>query len=147
MIDMLMAGGWMMIPIVLCSIIGMAIVLERLLYYRGTGKTTEANQMIALSEEGKYTDALALAEQHSQPLLRVLAAGLLKRDNLPEKAMEAIGLAELTRMKRGLSVLDTIITLGPLLGLLGTIIGMVDSFGIMAESGLGQPHAVTGGVR
>ncbi|MGB0910271.1 MAG: MotA/TolQ/ExbB proton channel family protein [Nitrospirales bacterium] len=146
MLHMLLAGGWMMVPIVLCSVLGVAIVFERLLYFRGIGKTNEADHMIALSEEGKFTDALALAEQQSLPLLRVLAAGIMKRGETPEKAMEATGLAELALMKRGLTVLDTIITLGPLLGLLGTIVGMIDSFGIMAESGLGQPHAVTGGV-
>ncbi len=136
----------MMIPILLCSVVAITIVLERIIYFRRLGRTLKADQMLELVEQGKFTDALALAEQHPQPLLRVLAAGILKREELPEKSMEATGLAELTRMKRGLSVLDTIITLGPLLGLLGTIIGMIDSFGIMAESGLGQPHAVTGGV-
>src|SRR5208283_1148052 len=48
--------------------------------------------------------------------------------------------------KRGLVALDTIITLSPLLGLLGTIIGMINAFNVMAATGLGQPHAVTGGV-
>ena len=66
--------------------------------------------------------------------------------NDPEKAMEAAGIGELANMKRGMSALETIITLAPLLGLLGTIIGMIDSFGIMADQGIGQPHAVTGGV-
>ena len=146
MIDMLIAGGWMMLPIVLCSILGVAIVIERIWYFRGIGQIDQAHEMTVLSEQGKYTDALAIAEQHAQPLLRVLAAGILKRGERPEKAMEATGLAELALMKRGLTALDTIITLGPLLGLLGTIVGMIDSFGIMAESGLGQPHAVTGGV-
>ena len=146
MIDMLAAGGFMMFPIALCSVIAVAIVVERLWYFRGIGKTKIADQMLILSEHGKFTDALALAEQHSHPLLRVLAVGILKREELPEKAMEASGLAELAGLKRRLALLDTIITLGPLLGLLGTIIGMIDSFGIMAESGLGQPHAVTGGV-
>ena len=60
--------------------------------------------------------------------------------------MEATGLVEVGRMKRGFPSLDTIITLSPLLGLLGTIIGMIDSFGIMAIEGMGSPHAVTGGV-
>ena len=72
--------------------------------------------------------------------------GIQQRDSSPTKAMEATAILELTKMKRGLSALDTVITLGPLLGLLGTIIGMIDSFGIMSESGLGNPHAVTGGV-
>jgi len=143
---MVIAGGWMMIPIALCSVLGVAIILERLFYFRHLGYESEANRIITLTEQRKFTDALAIAEQQPKPLLRVLAAGIMKRGELPEKAMEAASIAELAKMKRGLSALDTIITLGPLLGLLGTIVGMIDSFGIMAESGLGQPHAVTGGV-
>jgi biopolymer transport protein ExbB len=60
--------------------------------------------------------------------------------------MESAGVSELSFMRRGLPALDTIITLSPLLGLLGTIIGMMNSFNVMAMSGLGQPHAITGGV-
>jgi len=60
--------------------------------------------------------------------------------------MESVATAEVSAMKRGLVALDTIITLSPLLGLLGTIIGMISAFNIMATAGLGQPHAVTGGV-
>jgi biopolymer transport protein ExbB len=61
-------------------------------------------------------------------------------------AMEATSQTELHRVKRYLPMLDTIITLAPLLGLLGTITGMISSFGIVSEAGLGQPHAITGGV-
>ena len=60
--------------------------------------------------------------------------------------MEAAAIAEMTIIKRGLPVLDTIITLSPLLGLLGTIIGMISSFQVMAVGSLGQPPAITGGV-
>ena len=60
--------------------------------------------------------------------------------------MEAAARDELGRARRGLSVLDTIITLSPLLGLLGTVTGMISSFGIMSSSGISQPHAITGGV-
>ena len=146
MIQVLMSGGWMMIPIILCSLIGVTIIIERILYFRNTRDTHDTDRMLTFIEQEKFTDALALAESQANPVLRTLSAGILKRTEHPEKAMEAAGLAELTRMKRGLTALDTIITLGPLLGLLGTIIGMIDSFGIMSESGLGQPHAVTGGV-
>lgn len=102
--------------------------------------------MVKLAAQGKFTDALALSEREPNPLFRVLSAGIHSRLSDPEKAMEAAGIAEVTTMKRGLAGLDTIITLAPLLGLLGTIIGMIDSFGIMATQGIGQPHAVTGGV-
>ena len=60
--------------------------------------------------------------------------------------MEYAGVAELALMRRGLTALDAIITLSPLLGLLGTIIGMMEAFNVMALSGISQPHAVTGGV-
>lgn len=146
MIQLLMGGGWMMIPILACSLLALTISIERGFQFRSLRYSHLANRMIKMVKQGKWTDALALAEQRQSPTLRVLAAGIFHRDQQPDKAMEAAGIAEVSRLKRGLSVLDTIITLGPLLGLLGTIIGMIDSFGIMSKTGLGNPHAVTGGV-
>ena len=143
---MLMSGGWMMIPIMACSVLALTISIERLIYFKKFQSSRLAPKMLALTEQEKFTDALALAEQHPSPTLRVIASGIQQRTNFPSKAMEASGIVELTKMKRGLPILDTVITLGPLLGLLGTIIGMIDSFGLMSESGLGNPHAVTGGV-
>jgi len=146
MLDILIAGGWMMIPLLVCSIVAVAVVLERGWYFYHLPATDTANQMIDLVVHGKFADALALNEHQPHPVLQVLAAGIRARDSEPEKAMEATGIVEVRHMKRGMAALDTIITLAPLLGLLGTIIGMIDSFGIMAEQGMGQPHAVTGGV-
>jgi biopolymer transport protein ExbB len=60
--------------------------------------------------------------------------------------METAARDELARMRRGLPVLDTIVTLSPLLGLLGTVTGMIAAFGVMSSSGISQPHAITGGV-
>ena len=146
MMDILIAGGWMMIPLLVCSVITVAIVLERGWYFFQLPSTDEANQMVELMTHGKFSEALALNKRRPHPVLHVLTAGILARDSEPGKAMEAAGIAEVRHMKRGLAALDTIITLAPLLGLLGTIIGMIDSFGIMADQGMGQPHAVTGGV-
>jgi biopolymer transport protein ExbB len=141
-----MGGGWMMVPIIGCSLLALTIAIERGLQFRSLGLSRLADRMLSLAGQGKFTDALTLAEKRQSPTLRVLASGILHRAQQPDKAMEAAGIAEVSRLKRGLSVLDTVITLGPLLGLLGTIIGMIESFGIMAETGLGNPHAVTGGV-
>ncbi len=145
-IQILISGGWMMIPILACSVLGVTVSIERWIYFQKFKSNRFAPKMVEFIERQKFTDALTLAEEHPSPALRVLASGILKRDTFPAKAMEAAGVAEATLMKRGLSVLDTIVTLGPLLGLLGTIIGMIDSFGVMSESGLGNPNAVTGGV-
>jgi len=141
-----MSGGWMMIPIIICSVLALTISIERLIYFKKFSASRLAPKMLSLIEQEKFTDALAIAENQPSPVLRVISTGILKRSTSPTKAMEATAIAELTKMKRGLPALDTIITLGPLLGLLGTIIGMIDSFDIMSESGLGNPHAVTGGV-
>jgi biopolymer transport protein ExbB len=145
-LNLLISGGWMMIPIIICSFLALTISIERYIYFQKFRASRLAPKMLALIEQEKFTDALAIAEHQGSPVLRVMSTGVLQRTTFPTKAMEATAIAELTKMKRGLPALDTVITLGPLLGLLGTIIGMIDSFGIMSESGLGNPHAVTGGV-
>lgn len=146
MVQVLISGGLMMIPIIISSVIAVGVIIERLRYVQHHQPTAHTDRMLALINKEKYTDALQLAEKYPAPVNRVLSAGILSRGNGPEQAMEAAGMVEIAAMKRGLPALDTIITLAPLLGLLGTIIGMIDSFGIMAQSGIGQPHAVTGGV-
>lgn len=146
MIQILVNGGWMMIPIILSFIVGVIVLIERSRFFLKQRSAVQPQQIIALMQKGKFADALALVDRHPTPTFRVLAAGITNRLHDPINAMLTTGMAEVTDMKRGLSVLDTVITLGPLLGLLGTIIGMIDSFGIMADQGMGQPHAVTGGV-
>jgi biopolymer transport protein ExbB len=145
-INLLISGGLMMIPIIGCSLLALTISIERFIYFKKCGPSYLAPKMLSLIEQEKFTDALAVAENQTSPVLRVISTGVLQRPYCPTKAMEATAIVELTKMKRGLPALDTVITLGPLLGLLGTIIGMIDSFGIMSKSGLGNPHAVTGGV-
>ncbi len=145
-VEILIAGGWLIIPILACSLVAVAITLERGWYFYHLPALENADHMVKLITQGKFTDALSLNKDKPHPVLHVLAAGILARASMPEKAMESAGMVALRHMKRGLPALDTIITLAPLLGLLGTIIGMIDSFGIMAIQGIGQPHAVTGGV-
>ena len=124
-----------MLPIVLALVIGVLIIFERSWYFLTHRANTAPEIMLNLIEHGKFTDALAIAEQYKNPAVQVLATGLTHRLADPEKSMMSRGFGEIGKMKRGLPTLDTIITLGPLLGLLGTIIGMIDSFGIMATEG------------
>ncbi|MDU4962611.1 MAG: MotA/TolQ/ExbB proton channel family protein [Sporomusaceae bacterium] len=145
MLELLIMGGWVMAPLLLCSLIAVTIIAERLLFFRRATATAGGEQVLQLTAAGNSGQALQLLAAAPQPLLKVLKAGI-EQPASPAKAMEAAAVAEIAGMKRGLPVLDTIITLSPLLGLLGTIIGMIDSFQIMAVAGSGQPHAVTGGV-
>ena len=103
-------------------------------------------ELLQLVERREFAKAIDVGRKVDLPAARVLTAGLEHRNPSLPKALEVAAQAELPVLKKRLTILDTIITLAPLLGLLGTITGMISSFGIMSEAGLGQPHAVTGGV-
>lgn len=142
----LLKGGWIMIPLALCSLISVSIIIERLFFFRRLGKVAQAEEIVRLVHGGKIKEGKTLASESSLPLVKVLEAGIDNPSD-PVKAMEAASITQCSILKRGLPTLDTIVTLAPLLGLLGTILGMMDSFHIMAAvGGGGSPHAVTGGV-
>nr|WP_092072799.1 MotA/TolQ/ExbB proton channel family protein [Dendrosporobacter quercicolus]NSL48883.1 MotA/TolQ/ExbB proton channel family protein [Dendrosporobacter quercicolus DSM 1736]SDM50088.1 outer membrane transport energization protein ExbB [Dendrosporobacter quercicolus] len=145
MLEILIKGGWVMAPLGLCSIVAGAVIVERFFYFRKIKAANQAEEVIKLIGKGNTDDAKLLVRGGKIPLLKVLAAGIEHRLQAVA-AMEAAAIVEIAKMKRGFPVLDTIITLSPLLGLLGTIIGMISSFQVMAIGGMGQPHAVTGGV-
>lgn len=145
MLDILTKGGWIMLPLALCSIIAITISIERFLVFKNIKASDRGEDMIAFVDKGQIKEALSILEGGKAPLLRVLAVGIAHSHNCA-KAMEGAAIGEIDLMKKGLPILDTIITLSPLLGLLGTIIGMINSFQVMSVAGMGQPHAVTGGI-
>ena len=146
MINFLIAGGFMMIPLFVCSIVAVAIILERAWFFKKI-KSSKSELMLQLIQEGKFLAALGLVEKNPTPVLKVLAAGISQRLTAPSKAMEVAGIEMLASMRRGLVALETIITISPFLGLLGTVLGMMKSFHIMATlEGFQQPIGVVGGV-
>jgi len=145
LLSVLLKGGWMMLPLAICSVIAIAVIIERFLFFRCINAIHHAETILAMIGDNRIDEAADMANKSELPLIRIMSAGIANRFHF-SKAMEAVAVNELAIMRRGLPVLDTIVTLSPLLGLLGTIIGMIDSFQIMAFSGMGQPHAVTGGV-
>ena len=145
-VALIVKGGPVMIPLAVCSVVALAVVLERAWAWRGLGRSRDAEMVLARAAGGKWEDAWRLGEGSRSPVARVLAAGISHRNPAAALAMEATARAEASRLKRFLSVLDTIITLSPLLGLLGTVTGMISAFGVMAQSGMNSPNAITGGV-
>jgi biopolymer transport protein ExbB len=123
-----------------------AVVLERAWAWRGLGRSRDAEAVLARVAVGQWDDACQLGESSRSPVARVLAAGIRHRNPAATLAMEAAARTEAGRLKRFLPVLDTIITLSPLLGLLGTVTGMISAFGVMGQLGLNSPNAITGGV-
>lgn len=138
-----------MYPLLLCSISIVAIVLERFRYYR-----RNIRQPAGLSETlgakvaaGDWEGAARLCEQSPGIVARVLAAGLrLRGDTAAMKdAFEGTMTWEAAELRKHLGYLDTIVTLSPLLGLLGTVFGMIGSFSVL-DLEAGNPSAITGGV-
>jgi biopolymer transport protein ExbB len=144
--DVLAKGGLVMIPLGLCSVLALAVVIERAFRWLKLGGVSEADRVLALAGRGDWDEAARAGEESSSPVARVLAAGLRHRNPAAALAMEAAAQDELARLRRYLPLLDTVITLAPLLGLLGTVTGMIGAFGIMSQAGLNQPTAITGGV-
>jgi biopolymer transport protein ExbB len=145
-VDIMIKGGPVMVPLVFCSVISLAVTIERFIFWRKVRSRESVEKLLQLVERQEFPPALQLGRTSDMPVIRVLAAGLAHREPSLSKALEAAAQAEIPLLKKRLVILDTIVTLAPLLGLLGTITGMIGSFGIMSEAGLGQPHAVTGGV-
>jgi biopolymer transport protein ExbB len=145
-VPVIIKGGIVMIPLLACSLISLTLTIERFIFWGKIKSQLVIEKMLGLVNSGEFDKAIKLGKNSQHPIARVLVAGLAHRNPGPAKAMEAAAQAELPVLKSRLGALDTIITLAPLLGLLGTVVGMIGSFDIMSEAGMGQPHAVTGGV-
>jgi biopolymer transport protein ExbB len=139
-------GGPVMIPLAACSILALGVVIDRAWTWWRLGRSRDPEIVLARAAQGEWTEAWKLGEVSRSPVARVLAAGIQHRNPAPTLAMESAARHEIARLKRFLPVLDTIVTLSPLLGLLGTVTGMIAAFGIMGQSGMNSPHAITGGV-
>jgi len=146
LVALLVKGGPVMVPLAVCSVLSLAVVLERAWFWVTARPGGAVERLLALAAGGKWDDAVEEARGSRAPQARVLAAGLEHREAGLTLAMQAAARDEIARMRRALPVLDTIVTLSPLLGLLGTVTGMISAFGVMATTGINQPHAITGGV-
>src|SRR4029453_3657522 len=145
-IVVLARGGPVMIPLAACSVLALAVIIDRAWTSWRLGRSRDPEIVLARAAQGEWTEAWKLGEESRSPVARVLAAGIQHRNPAPTLAMEAAARHEIARLKRFLPVLDTIVPLSPLLGLLGTVTGMIAAFGIMGQSGMNSRHAITGGV-
>ena len=136
-------------PLLLTSVAALAVVLERLYFiareqFRREPATVEA--IFEAMERGAREEALKAGQVSRDPVARVLVFALQDAAKSPVNALLRGAARELKRYNRGLSVLDTVITLAPLLGLLGTVTGMIRSFSLLGGQELGAPAQITGGI-
>jgi len=149
--EIVRAGGWMMGPIILASIIAVAITLERLwtLQDRRVLPADLTRRVWDLVENNLITDQVIAALQQNSPLGKVLAAGLANRHRSREALMERLedtGRHVVHELERFLNTLGTIAGVSPLLGLLGTVGGIIKAFNAINASGVGDPRMLSGGI-
>jgi biopolymer transport protein ExbB len=149
--ELFQAGGTFMWPIALCSIIALAIVCERLwtLQQRRVMPPDLTRRIFSLVEGGQVNEKVIAALESNSPLGKILAAGLQHRHRPRDVMMERLedaGRHVAHDLERFLNTLGTIAGVAPLLGLLGTVTGIIKSFDAIYAAGLGDPRAFSGGI-
>lgn len=144
-------GGLMMYPLLLCSILGLAIVIEKTLSLRR--KNVIIPEVINLLDNIRGPDdvglALSMCEKYDGSFANIIRVGLENRELPKDEIKEALndqGRQEVHTLERGLVMLETIAAISPLLGLLGTVIGILKVFNIISIMGVGQASALSGGI-
>ncbi len=144
-------GGPMMYALLLCSILALIFIIERMItYYRVQGTTADIFSSVRQALlDGDLRRSLEVCESYTHPVASTLKSGLLRYGKPHyeiEKAMESVALHEVSNLEKGLWILGTVANIAPLFGFLGTVTGMIASFEALAEVGLGNPQAVAGGI-
>ncbi len=151
MFEIIKAGGWIMIPLILCSIIALAIILERFWALKKDKVLPQklVRDMWQAIEQDMVDDNVLQRMRSNSPLGQVLAAGLAKRHASREEVKEALqetGSHVTHELERFLNALGTIAAISPLIGLLGTVLGMITVFTAITTVGVGDPGELAGGI-
>jgi biopolymer transport protein ExbB len=151
MLEIVKAGGWLMAPLIVCSIVGVAIIFERLwaLQRKRVLPKDLTTQIWELVKHNQLDQRQLQRVQQSSPLGEVLAAGLAHRHSPREVMKEAVedsGRHVVHELERFLGPLGTIAAIAPLLGLLGTVSGMINAFTAITAAGVGNPTVLAGGI-
>ncbi len=151
MLEILISGGWLMIPIVACSVISLAIVGER--FWSLNNEKIIPAQLVSsvwsLHKAQQLDKSKLQTLSTSSPLGRVLAAGIVNRlhgREIMKESIEETGRQVVHELEKYLNSLATIASITPLLGLLGTVIGMIKVFAAIMTHGVGDPAVLAGGI-
>lgn len=151
MFEFVKAGGWLMLPIIVSSILAAAIILER--FWSLQRKRITPQHLVAQAwhwAKANDLDEVKINQlRNGSPLGKVIAAGLINRHHpreIMKESIEDAGRHIMPELERFLNTLGTIAAVTPLLGLLGTVVGMIDVFAAIIEHGVGNPAVLAGGI-
>lgn len=151
MIDVLYNGGPVMIPLLLCSVLALAVIVERAWNLRHDRilPPDEIEHLRGLIETREFARAEEYATSRPSPLNNILVPALQNRRESREVLREVVrdaGRQEVPGLERYLGILGTVASISPLLGLLGTVLGMIQVFAVISQQGVGQADALAGGI-
>ena len=149
MMDIFIKGGPVMYPLLACSIISLTVIIERALFWIREDiyeNKLLVDNVLELCRKGDWSAVRAKVAGSKDYIIRILVNGILHREFSMTKAMETAAADEIKRMRRFLIILDTMITVAPLLGIFGTVIGIITSFEVLGTGGIENPRAVTAGI-
>ena len=151
MLELIKSGGWLMLPILICSILAMAIIAERLwaLQRRKIAPKHLVAQIYQMRKKNQLDMNAIQTLKEGSSLGRVLASGLMNMHHSREVMKESIeesGRHVVHEMEKYLNTLGTVAAISPLLGLLGTVVGMIQVFTVITTQGVGNPAVLSGGI-
>lgn len=144
-------GGFMMYPLLLAALVALTVIIERHFTFQKRFKMSSQSlkEILTQIQNRNLTDANAKCREFSNPFTDVMSAGIEHFTNpVAEMELAMKNRAEqwVPIIEKRIEILDTVITAAPLMGLLGTITGMMASFRVLSEKGVNEPNAITGGV-
>jgi len=150
-VDFISKGGIMMYPLFLCSILGLAILIEKTASLRRSKVIVPeiVSVLDNIKGPGDIGLALSICERHEGPFANIIRVGLENRELPREEIKEALndqGRQEVYALERGLVIIETVAGIAPLLGLLGTVMGILKVFNVISVQGVGQASALSGGI-
>lgn len=151
MLELFKAGGWLMFPLLACSIIAIGIIAERFwsLQTKRIAPPELITQIWQWLRYNQVDQERIKSLQKNSPLGRILAAGLTERNaarDITKESIEDTGRHVTAMMEKNLNTLGTIAAISPLIGLLGTVVGMIKVFAAITTSGVGNPETLAGGI-
>ena len=149
MLEIFVNGGPVMYPLLACSIIVLTVIIERIFFWIKLDQNRNQrllNEVLELCQKGDWEAVKEKTAGSKDYIIEIIITGILHRNFSMIKAMESAAAEEIKGMRRYMNVLDTMITVAPLLGIFGTVIGIILSFEVLGSSGIEHPEAVTAGI-
>lgn len=149
MIEFFIRGGPVMYPLLACSIISLTVIIERAFFWiREDRRRDQAlvDDVLELCQRGDWEGVRKRVTGSKDYIIKILVSGILHKEFSMTKAMETAAGDTMKKMRSFLGVLDTMITVAPLLGIFGTVLGIISSFELLGTSGIEHPRAVTAGI-